>query len=241
MKMFLIVLILVSSTAAALFFSLQLIQESPQEKSSKEASDTLAERIHENFSRMRRITKEADIQDLSLFLQNSSRLLKEIESREPLCEEFKKEYSKLFDIVNQTALSIQSKQPALSQKLQRMKAQFERFDRKIKSIGLPELKTNWYEMQKLYRQFMREPSVQTFQSYRLRHVQAKSMITELYLDDADEEQLFAFLDHHYDVLSDFQLLYNDVGMENICQLKPLMYQLKEKIQLKAPLFEKPAL
>ncbi len=236
MKIFLIIFAFISSAVAAIVFNMQLLQEIKQENVSKKELVNIADRVHENLSLMRAITKEADIQDLHKFQLQSDSLLQEIKDRPLISDAFKQDYSKLYTIVNQTALAIQKKHPDLFQKRIRIKEQAETFDKKLKSIGLPELKTSWHEMQKLYHQFMREPYAEVFKSYQLKRDQIKLIITELYLDDPDEAQLFSFLDQHNEVLSAFYLVYNDVGLAHICELKPLIYSLKEKLQFNKIIF-----
>lgn len=236
MKIFLIIFAFISSAVAAIVFNMQLLQEIEQENVSKNEFVHITDRIHQNLSLMRAIVKEADVKDIHRFQLHSESLLQEIDGMSAISDEFKQDYSKLYTIVNQTALSIQKKNPDLSQKRIRVKEQTETFDKKLKSIGLPELKTSWYEMQKLYRQFMREPYDEVFKSYQLKRDQTKLMITELYLDDPDEAQLFSFLDQHNEVLDAFYLVYNDVGLTQICELKPLMYGLKEKLQFNEIVF-----
>lgn len=236
MKIFLIIFAFISSAVAAIVFNMQLLQEIEQENVPKKEFVHITDRIHQNLSLMRSITKEADVQDIHRFQLHSESLLKEIDGLSAISDEFKQDYTKLYAIVNQTALSIQKKYPDLSQKRIRVKEEAKIFDKKLKSIGLPELKTSWYEMQKLYHQFMREPYAEVFKNYRLKRDQTKLMITELYLDDPDEAQLFSFLDQHNEVLSAFHTVYNDVGLAQICELKPLIYGLKEKLQFNETVF-----
>jgi hypothetical protein len=236
MKIFLIIFAFISSAVAAIVFNMQLLQEIEQKDVSKKEFVHITDRIHQNLSLMRSITKEADVQDIHGFQLHSESLLQEIDGLSAISDQFKQDYLKLYTIVNQTALSIQKRHPDLSQKRIRVKEQTATFDKKLKSIGLPELKTNWYEMQKLYHQFMREPYAEVFKSYRLKQDQTKRIITELYLDDPDEAQLFSFLDQHNEMLSAFHMVYNDVGLAQICELKPLMYGLKEKLQFNETVF-----
>lgn len=236
MKIFLIIFVFISSAVAAIVFNMQLLQEVEQKNVSEKEFVNISDRIHQNLSLMRSITKEADIRNINEFQLDSASLLQEINGLSAISDAFKQDYSKLYTIVNQTAFIIQKKYPDLFQKRIRVKEQTAAFDKKLKSIGLSELKTSWHEMQKLYHQFMREPNAEVFKNYRLKRDQTKLMITELYLNDPDEAQLFSFLDQHNEVLNTFSLVYNDVGLAEIRELKPLMYGLKEKLQFNEIVF-----
>ena len=241
MKTFFIVLILISSALAAIFMNIESPQEKIQKNVSEKESSTLQARINQNLSLMRRITKEADIKQSYLFKLNSDFLMQALEGKPFLSKEFIGEYEELNNIVNQTAQSIQTNTPHLYQDIHIMEAHIEKFDKKIKSIGLSELKINWYAMQKSYRQFLREPNVHELKNYQSKLIQTKKIITELYLDDEDETYLFEFLARHNDVFTSFDIVYKDVGLQRIHKLKPLMYALKEEMQLNPSLFKEPLL
>lgn len=233
MKIFLIILILVTSALATLFFTL----DKPNEhKSPLQApvQKSLYSKINDNFNLARRISKEGDISEIRSFKTDSVRLLSEIRRKSIFSEKFVQDYAKLHSIVNDTAYSIRLHDDILYTHMLKTKDRMQNFEKKIKSIGLSELNKSWRITQKLFHQFHRKPSEEKFLTY-LKHLQeTTNIITELYLDDEQEEYLYSYLKEHHKALNSLYEVYNDVGFHRINELKPLIYGLKEQMEFKTP-------
>lgn len=233
MKIFVVILILVTSALAALFFTL----DKPNEHKSPLQSPvqkTLYSKINDNFNLVRRISKEGDISEIRSFKTDSVRLLSEIKRKSLFSEKFVQDYAKLHSITNDTAHSIRVHDDMLYTHMLKTKDRRQNFEKKIKSIGLGELNKSWRITQKLFHQFHRKPSEEKYLTY-LKHLEeTKNIITELYLDDDQEEYLYSYLEEHNKALNSLYEVYNDVGFHRINELKPLMYGLKEQMGFQTP-------
>lgn len=239
MKAFLIVLALLSSSLAAVFFMIESPHEKVKTFHSKQ-QETLRESINNNLVFIRRITKEADMQQADLFKENSIRLLAKMKDYGSLGGDFILKYSRLNDIVTDT-IHFMRDQPTLSNKIIKTKQETETFNKKLKSIGLAELNYNWHGAQKSYNKFSREPDKIQFKNYEHHLKLSKNIITELYLEDEDEEYLLSYLDGHYTTSISLYHVYNQVGFDRICDIKPLVYTIKNHMQLNTHTFEKQVL
>ncbi len=229
MKTLVIILVLVTSALAALFFTLDTPTE---EKAPSYApkQKLLYSKIDDNFDLVRRISKEGDISEAKNFKRDSLRLINEIKRKSLFSEKFVQDYTRLHFIINDTAHAIHEHDDVLYMHLLKTKDRMENFEKKLKSIGLGELNKNWRITQKLFHQFHRKPSDEKYKKY-LQHLDmTKTIITELYLDDDQEEYLFSYLDEHHNAFHALYEVYNDVGFYRINELKPLIYGLKEQME-----------
>lgn len=231
MKKFIIIVVLLSLALAAVFFTLTPPQQNSSPINSVKESDSFAQKINQHLKLIHRITKNSDLQDSELFRHDCAHLMKEVRDRPLLSKNIEKEYSALIKIVDKTISSIEIKRPHLRNQIECMEDNLKTFNKKIKSIALFKLQNNCTKIQKKYYHYLRQPYEDAFQSYKQIFIDTKQIITELYLDEDDEDVLFAFLDQQYVVLEGFHLIYRDVGLENIRNIKPLTYRLKEEVQL----------
>ncbi len=236
MKTLFVILVLVTSALAALFFTLDTPakEKAPLHVPKKR---TLYSNINDNFDLVRRISKEGDISEAKNFKIDSLRLIDEIKRKSLFSEKFVQDYTRLHFIINDTANAIHEHNDVLYTHLLKTKDRMQNFEKKLKSIGLSELNKNWRITQKLFRQFHREPNDEKHKRY-LQHLDmTKTIITELYLDDDQEEYLFSYLDDHHNAFNSLYEVYNDVGFYRINELKPLIYGLKEQMALKSAQYD----
>jgi len=233
MKTFVVILALVTSALAALFFTL----DTPtQDKSPLHApvQSSLYSKINDNFDLVRRITKEGDISEANNFKADSLRLINEIKRKSLFSKKFVRDYTRLHFIINDTARAIRRHDNILYTHLLKTKDRMKNFEKKLKSIGLSELNKNWRLTQKVFHQFHRHPSEEKLKAYYQHLEVTKTIITELYLDDDQEEYLFAYLDEHYKAFTALYEVYSEVGFYRINELKPLMYGIKEQMEFQRP-------
>jgi hypothetical protein len=240
MKPFVILLIMLS---ASLFATLLMIKSPKQTTNTSidKQEETFDKSIDNNLGLIRRITKEADMNQVKLFQKNSIYLLDHMNMNRNYDKNFVDNYAMLNEIVNDTIRCIQTSRTSISAQILKTKKESRHFKKKIKSIGLAELNNSWHDMQKNNHQFLREPSNEKFQEYEENFNRAKTIITELYLEDEDEEYLFAYLDQHRHATAALYEVYTRVGLDRVREIKPLTYAIKEHMQLNRHLFKKTAL
>ena len=224
---------------SASLFAAFLMIDSPNQLAHTSADkqvETLDKRIDKNLGLIRRITKEADMQQVKLFQDSSAYLLDQMRKNANYDKGFVDNYAMLKEIVNDTINCMQTARSSISEQVQKTKKETRHFEKKIKSIGLAELNNSLHAMQKNNHQFFREPSKAKFQEYIEELSRSKRIITELYLEDEDEEYLFSYLDQHLEASTALYDVYSRVGLERIREIKPLTYAIKEHIQLNRHLF-----
>lgn len=236
MKVFFILLILITSVLSALFLNLNH-NELETATDVSQTRFSLKDKFNDNFSIIKYITKDAEIQKASKFEFDSFNLIQKVKENSQIPQDFIQDYDELTSIINKTSRSIKTKKPTLSREIVEMDESLETYNNKIKSIGLIELSQNWRDMQKLYKKILRQPYESDFREYELKNAQAKQIITELYLEDNEERYLFSFIEKHKSVLSGFEQVYTDVGLKNIRDIKPLVYTLKEHMQKHENIFD----
>ncbi len=226
--------------SASLFAAFLMINSPKQTAviSSNTKTHTLDKSIDNNLALIRRITKEAAMDQVKLFQDNSAYLLDQMRAERSYDKKFVDNYAMLNSIVNDTIHYMQTDRSNIAMQILAIKQETLHFEKKVKSIGLAELNNSLHAMQKNNHQFLRAPSEAKFQQYRKDLSHAKSIITELYLKDEDEEYLFTYLDQHRKASAALHDVYSRVGFERMREIKPLTYAIKEHIQLNRHLFKK---
>jgi hypothetical protein len=240
MKPFVILLSVISTS----FFAAFLMIGFPQQTADATADnhlETLDKSIDDNLGLIRRITKEADMDQVKRFQENSAYLLEHMKMNRDYDKSFVDNYALLNDIVNDAIHCMQTEQSSIHTQILKTKKETQKFEKKIKSIGLAELNNSWHAMQKNRHQFLREPSNTKFQEYQANFSHSKGIIAELYLDDEDEAYLFAYLEHHRHTTAVLYEVYTHVGLDRMREIKPLTYAIKEHIQLNRHLFKRTVL
>lgn len=133
-----------------------------------------------------------------------------------------------------TALLTQKFTPHLKQ-LHQFK-QFEHSHEKnfllsVEQIGLYELKSAYDELNKIRKNYIKEPSADSKLAYDTENERIRGIIGELYLDAAIEQPLFAYLENHKHYLDTIFSAYNDIGYERINRLRSNGYAIKAELQL----------
>lgn len=101
----------------------------------------------------------------------------------------------------------------------------------IEQIGLYELKSANDNLNKIRKDFIKEPSPEKKALYVAQQGRIRSIISELYLDAAIEQPLFAYLENHKHYLETIHTAYNEIGYERINRLRANGYAIKTELQL----------
>lgn len=117
-----------------------------------------------------------------------------------------------------------------------MYSDFERGNEKafalsLNQIGLYELKTANTNLNKTRLDYIKEPSEEAEKNYFEMVSNMKQMITELYLDEAVEQPLFAYIDNHNNYFKTVAAIYNKTGREQIYRLQSQAYAINTELQL----------
>ena len=207
MKTFLIIFIIVSSALSAIFLNTQESLQDKPIKQTKSQPQTLKSQVNENLNLVRSISKEGNLTQALLFQTSSSQIQKILQDKNKISDKFIHKYEQVQQTVNALAQNIALNHPKLSINIQTMNQKQTKFDKKIKSIGLAELKKSWTDAKKAYQYYLRNPNDNTYKKYEKNYTTSKAIITELYLDDEDEEYLFDYLAKQYFVRLDIQVSY----------------------------------
>lgn len=90
---------------------------------------------------------------------------------------------------------------------------------------------NYTDLNKIRKDYIKEPSAETKLAYETKYGQIRSIIGELYLDTTIEQPLFAYLKNHKHYLDAIFSAYNDIGYERINRLRINGYAIKTELQL----------
>jgi len=101
----------------------------------------------------------------------------------------------------------------------------------LSQIGLYELVTTNANLDKARLEYIKEPSGQAEQNYLKVVSNMKQIITELYLDSAIEQPLFAYIDNHNHYFQTVVSIYGETGTERIYRLRDNGYAIKAQLQL----------
>lgn len=101
----------------------------------------------------------------------------------------------------------------------------------IKQIGLYELTTDYRKLCRIRLDYLKEPSSELEKEYRVSAEALKQTVVELYLDDAIEDPLYAYLDNHKNYFETVSKSYQHAGMERIHRLRQNSYAIKTELQM----------
>ncbi|OHD83623.1 MAG: hypothetical protein A3I60_05295 [Sulfuricurvum sp. RIFCSPLOWO2_02_FULL_43_45] len=107
----------------------------------------------------------------------------------------------------------------------------EKFFIAIKQIGLYELKTDYNKLCRIRLDYLKEPSAELEEKYRLGAKALTQMIQELYLDDAIEDPLYAYIDNHKNYFETVSKNYQQAGMERVHRVRQNSYAIKTELQM----------
>lgn len=101
----------------------------------------------------------------------------------------------------------------------------------IDQIGLYELETEYKKLSKARINYLKEPSSALEEEYRTSAILLNQMIKELYLDDAIEDPLYAYLENHNGYFKTAVSYYKEAGEWRIQRLRKNSYAIKTELQL----------
>jgi hypothetical protein len=101
----------------------------------------------------------------------------------------------------------------------------------VDQIGLYELKTTYYNLDKIRNRYLKEPSSDTKIAYESENQHLQDIIRELYLDTAIEKPLFEYLENHKHYFEMISASYEEIGYERILRMRTNAYAIKSELQL----------
>jgi hypothetical protein len=137
-------------------------------------------------------------------------------------------------LVDDISVKLQSNAPKLNQHYSALIANLKSFNSKLASIGLSELLNDWHEISRIKNRYVKKPSKKHEKEFSNKWTSMVITITELYLDEEDEEALFAYLENYKAYFQEISAAYSSVGYANINKLKPLTYKIKAQLELSVP-------
>lgn len=105
------------------------------------------------------------------------------------------------------------------------------FEQSLEQIGLYELQKTFEDLERTRLTYIKTPSTQVQQKYEKDLYTIKQTIRELYLDEASEKRLFAYLDNHNYYFQTIASIYTSAGIESIYRLTTNSYAIKADLQL----------
>lgn len=109
--------------------------------------------------------------------------------------------------------------------------QEDKFLLSIDQIGLYELKAAYKKMDKTRLNYLKEPSEELENQYRLQSDNVKEMIRELYLDSVIEDPLYAYIDAHKGYFETVTISYKKAGLDRVHRLRENAYAIKTELQM----------
>lgn len=138
------------------------------------------------------------------------------------------------ELINDISAKLQEKAPMLQERDQTVIEGLDGFNKKISAIGLSELSQNWYKLSSIKNNFIKNPSTKLEQEFTARLSVITTIITELYLDEEQEEALFWYLKEYKNYFQDLSSAYSMAEYKNLKKVKPLSYKIKAQLELFAP-------
>jgi hypothetical protein len=137
-------------------------------------------------------------------------------------------------LVNRIGGTLQKNAPELNRHYTDILSGLPEFNRRLASIGLSELLTEWRDLSRIKNRFVKAPSRQLAEAFRQKLASVSVIITELYLDEELEAPLFTYLERYKAYFSELDAAYRSVGYASVARLKPLSYEIKMQLMLSVP-------
>ncbi|MBU1658198.1 hypothetical protein KKG72_03995 [bacterium] len=138
------------------------------------------------------------------------------------------------NLINQITQTLKNKAPNLKMNYGNTLEGLQKFNKKIASIGLSELTTQWIELSRIKNHFVKKPNAKLEKEFDNKWNAVVVTITELYLDEEIENPLFNYLNSYKSYFKEISLSYKDVEYSNINKIKPLSYKIKAQLELLVP-------
>ena len=101
----------------------------------------------------------------------------------------------------------------------------------LDQIGLYELKDSFEKLEKSRLEYLKNPKVPAGNKYIKHFKEVRTIIAELYLDDAIESPLFTYLDNHMLYFKTVAHMYQEIGEERIIRLRFNGYAIQTQLEL----------
>jgi len=110
-------------------------------------------------------------------------------------------------------------------------SQEDQFYDSVEQIGLYELKSSVQTLDKLYKNFLKNPTEDEQLKYEAESERIKTIIAELYLDEAIEKPLITYIQNHRNYFEAITTAYRDIGYERIKRIRSNGYAIRTELQL----------
>ncbi len=200
-------------------------------------SRIIHKQYHDNVNSANDIIKRGEYKKINQYKSSVSDIISQINALDIESKSKKKlqddivSYSKLIDTIS---TKLEKKAPNMSEHYQKVIEGLQHFNSKLSSIGLSELLTQWRELSRLKNHFVRNPNSSYRKKFDAKWTGIIITITELYLDEDDEKELFDYLKNYKLYFHEINEAYLSVGYKNLNKLKPLTYKIKAQLELLIP-------
>ncbi|DAB30478.1 MAG TPA: hypothetical protein CFH84_03800 [Sulfurimonas sp. UBA12504] len=139
-----------------------------------------------------------------------------------------------FELINNISSKLQEKAPKLQEHHKTVIESSHNIDKRIAAIGLSELSQNWYEINNIKNNFIRNPNEKLEEAFHTRLTAMTTIITELYLNEEQEKPLFQYLNGYENYFKELSAAYSSAEYKNLKKIKPLSYKIKAQLEFLAP-------
>lgn len=222
MRLLIAVLLVISSLQAGMFTN------------NNDTRNHIRKDFHQNVSDANSIIKRGEYEKISAYKTNILSIAQQVDSLDISDDDklqLQKDLHTYSDLVNTIAQNLEKKAPQLNLHYNETIRGLKRFNKKIASIGLYELTSQWMELSSIKNRFVKKPNRQLEKKFDNTWNAIIVTITELYLDDDMEEPLLTYLDNYKAYFKEISQAYKSVSYNNIKKLKPLSYKIKAKFEL----------
>ena len=108
------------------------------------------------------------------------------------------------------------------------------FERHVISTGFVPLIREWHKLGKIKKHYVQRPTNKLEKEFAQTFDLVLLTVTELYLDEEQEEPMMTYLKNYQEYFSDLSRSYKKAKYEEINTLKPLGYKIKSLIKLSIP-------
>lgn len=101
----------------------------------------------------------------------------------------------------------------------------------IEQIGLRDIQLEYKKLCRLRLDYLKEPSVELEDEYRIHSSALLQIIRELYLDSSIEKPLYAHINNHKGYFETVGMYYKKAGIERVHRLRENSYAIKTELQM----------
>lgn len=140
-----------------------------------------------------------------------------------------------YKLICQTCINtMKNDAPQLNTHYTNLVNNLENFKKSVYSTGYQPLIKEWDKLTRIKKQYIKDPSNKLENKFARSLDQVVLTLTQLYLDDEQEQPMLTYLKNYQSYFNDLSRSYKSVKYENINEIKPLSYKIKSQIKLSIP-------